>query len=73
MAYAHEHGIRGVEVDEAKALVLYEDAAKLGDTGAVMKLARAYSTGRDLGVEEDKEKALKLYEEAATLEDPDAQ
>ena len=73
LAYAHEHIIRGVEVDEAKALELYENAAKLGDPDAMMKLAWAYSTGRDLGVEEDKEKAIKLYEKAAALEDPDAQ
>ena len=73
MAYAHEHRIRGVEVDEAKALELYEEAAKLGDPGAMMKLARAYSHRQDIEVEEDKEKGLKLYEEAAALEDPDAQ
>jgi len=69
----HEHGIRGVEVDEAKALKHYEDAAKLGDPDAIMRLAFAYSTGEDLGVEEDKEKSLKFYEEAAALQDHDAQ
>jgi TPR repeat protein len=73
LAYNYEHGIHGVEVDEAKALELYEEAAKLGNPDAMMKLAWAYSTGRDLGVEEDKEKGLKLYEEAAALGDPDAQ
>jgi TPR repeat protein len=73
LARAHEHG-RGVEVDEAKALKLYEEAAKLGDPDAMMRLALAYSTDdEDLGVGEDKEKALKLYEEAAALGDTDAQ
>ena len=45
LAYTHEHGIRGVEVDEAKALKLYEEGAKLGDPDAMIKLALAYSTG----------------------------
>ena len=60
MTNAHEHGIRGVEVDEAKALKHYEDAAKLGDPGAIMRLAFAYSTGEDLGVEKDKENRLRF-------------
>ena len=52
-------------LDEAKALGLFEEAAKLGNMPSMFRLGWAYECG-GLGVEVDEGKALQFYSDAAS-------
>ena len=56
LATLYTHGNRGVQIDEPKALELYQFAANLGNRDAMMRLAIIYQSGY-LGEDENKNKA----------------
>lgn len=71
LAKLYEQGI-GVNVDEARALELYQAAADQGFADAINDLGFLHYQG-GLGLRPNPEKALELFERAADLRHPEAQ
>ena len=71
LAKLYEQGI-GVDVDEARALELYQAAADQGFADAINDLGFLHYQG-GLGLRPNPEKALELFEKAADLRHPEAQ
>lgn len=71
LAKLYEQGI-GVDVDEARALELYQAAADQGFADAINDLGFLHYLG-GLGLRPNPEKALELFERAADLRHPEAQ
>ncbi|PRY72469.1 Sel1 repeat-containing protein [Marivita geojedonensis] len=71
LAKLYEQGI-GVEVDEKRALELYEAAADQGFADAINDLGFLHYQG-GLGLRPNPDKALELFERAADLRHPEAQ
>ena len=71
LAKLYEQGI-GVEIDEARALELYEAAAAQGFADAINDLGFLHYQG-GLGLRPNPPKALELFEQAADLRHPQAQ
>lgn len=71
LAKLYEQGI-GVDVNEARALELYEAAADQGFADAINDLGFLHYQG-GLGLRPNPEKALELFERAADLRHPEAQ
>lgn len=65
MAVLHEDGVLGVQ-DFKKAAELYEKAAELGDSSAMVNLSRIYLTGNHQ-IEKDIPKASSLLQAAIDL------
>lgn len=62
-ACGYEHGMYGLQQDQAKAIRLYHKAAELGCPSAYNNMANMYMTGQ--GVERDTKKTKQYYEHAA--------
>lgn len=71
LAKLYEQGI-GVDVNEARALELYQAAADQGFADAINDLGFLHYQG-GLGLRPNPEKALELFEQAADLRHPEAQ
>ncbi|MEN8657750.1 MAG: caspase family protein [Marivita sp.] len=71
LAKLYEQGI-GVDVDEARALELYQAAADQGFADAINDLGFLHYQG-GLGLRPNPAKALELFEQAADLRHPEAQ
>ena len=71
LAKLYEQGI-GVEMDEARALELYQAAADQGFADAINDLGFLHYNG-GLGLRPNPQKALELFERAADLRHPEAQ
>jgi hypothetical protein len=71
LAKLYEQGI-GVDVDEARALELYQAAADQGFADAINDLGFLHYQG-GLGLRPNPEKALEFFERAADLRHPEAQ
>lgn len=63
LATLYTHGNRGVQIDEPKALELYQFAADLGNRDAMMRLAIIYQSGY-LGEDKNKIKAKEYANKA---------
>lgn len=71
LAKLYEQGI-GVDIDEKRALELYQAAADQGFADAINDLGFLYYNG-GLGLRPNPQKALELFERAADLRHPEAQ